>query len=81
MDAPAYDKLLETLDSAKLILASHVGNLSSADLRIRCLLNITTDEARRALRETRVASRARTTNDAYLGQASPTHPAQSASSL
>lgn len=62
MDTPAYNKLLELLDSAKLILASHAGNLSSADLRIRCLLNISADETRRALLEIRVGSRIRESN-------------------
>lgn len=64
MDAPAYDKLLGLLDSAQLTLASNAGNLSPADLRIRCLVNITAKEAQRALLETGASSRARRSHDA-----------------
>ena len=58
MDAPAYDKLLGLLDAVQLTLASNAGNLTSADLRIRCLVNITAKEAQRALLETGVNCRA-----------------------
>ena len=64
MDAPAYDKLLGLLASAKLTLASNAGDLTPADLRIRCLVNITAKEAQRALLETSANSRVRPSNNA-----------------
>ena len=64
MDAPDYDKLLGLLDSAKLTLAANAGRLSPADLRIRCLINITAKEAQRALLEMGASSRTGRGNDA-----------------
>jgi hypothetical protein len=51
MNAPDYRTLLTQLESAKLILTNNAGDLNPADLRIRCLLNITANEAQRALLE------------------------------
>lgn len=51
MKSTDYQTLLALLDSAKLLLTKNAGELSAADLRIGCLVNITGAEARRALLE------------------------------
>lgn len=51
MNAPDYRTLLALLDSAKQLLTRNAGDLSPADLRIRCLVNITGKETQRALLE------------------------------
>jgi hypothetical protein len=64
MDTAAYEKLLEILASAKLILAANAGSLSPADLRVRCLVNIATKEAQRSLLEVLARDRAPRPNPA-----------------
>ncbi|HUR58148.1 MAG TPA: hypothetical protein VM029_10595 [Opitutaceae bacterium] len=60
MNEPDYTKIISLLDSASGILAANAGNLNPADLRIRCLVNITGKEAHRALLETAAATGSRT---------------------
>lgn len=72
MDAPAYDKLLGLLNSAKRTFTANADNLSPTDLRIRCLVNITAKEIERTLWETEVTDRAtRSNNRAPLVHAGP----------
>lgn len=47
-----YDKILTALSSAAQVLTANQGELSAADIRIRCLLNIAAKESRRARLET-----------------------------
>ena len=51
MNESAYSKIITLLDAAKSVFAANAGDLSPADLRIRCLVNITGKEAQRALLE------------------------------
>lgn len=53
-----YEKILVALAAASHVL-SNQGELSPADLRIRCLVNITAKEAKRALLEANVGARSR----------------------
>lgn len=46
-----YSRLLELLGSAQLALDANAGELNSADLRIRCLLNVAIKESQRAQRD------------------------------
>lgn len=51
MSETEYSKIIALLDAAKNLFARNAGNLDPADLRIRCLVNITSQEAQRALLE------------------------------
>lgn len=51
MSCTEYEKLLSALASASRVLEANQGELNAADIRMRCLVNITEKEARRALRE------------------------------
>ena len=71
MDESAYEKVLALLDCAKLVLISNGETLSPADDRIRCLVNITKNEAQRALRDTGAEGRTRRANSG-----APTSPVE-----
>jgi len=51
MIAQEYEKILNSLAAASGVLRSGQGTFTAADIRIRCLVNITIKEARRALLE------------------------------
>ena len=67
MNVPDYRMLLTLVDAAKLLLAINAGALSPADLRIRSLLNITGQEAQRALLEMNASSRLASTDQGREG--------------
>jgi hypothetical protein len=52
MISTEYERIISALTTAERVLASHQGELSPADIRIRSLINITTKETKRALFET-----------------------------
>jgi hypothetical protein len=49
MNENAYTTLLRLMDSARKVLATNNGTFNAADLRIRCLVDITEKELQRAL--------------------------------
>jgi len=51
MIAPEYEKILSALATISQALDANQGQLNPADIRIRCLVNITAKEAKRALLE------------------------------
>jgi hypothetical protein len=64
MNENAYTSLLRLMDSARKVLATHAGTFNAADLRIRCLVDITEKELQRALWATIAAKRSVTPFDA-----------------
>lgn len=46
-----YEKILVLLSSLSRVLDANQGQLNPADIRMRCLVNITAKEAKRALLE------------------------------
>ena len=52
MNATDYEKILSGLTVLSRVLDANRGQLTPADIRIRCLVNITAKETKRALRET-----------------------------
>lgn len=53
MNATEYEKILSALLTVSRVLEANQGNLNPADIRIRCLVNITAKEATRAMQEAR----------------------------
>jgi hypothetical protein len=51
MTAIEYEKILPLLASVSQVLDANQGGLNPADIRIRCLVNITAKEVKRALLE------------------------------
>jgi hypothetical protein len=64
MMADEYQKVLNALAAASSVLQSNRGELNSADMRIRSLVNIAAREAKRAMLEIGADARA---YDRWLG--------------
>ena len=76
MMADDYEKILAALAAASQVLQSNQRELNAADMRIRCLVNITTKEAKRAMLEIGCDERVRKTAPLAAAPAMAESPAQ-----